>query len=371
RIFSAMLDELIFDVAIEAHHEVLKGKSICQICHTRCGSVHLPTQSNTTGIGGSQTTTGGPATGAGTNSRGDTPSSETGKAMGSGSVNGAGTPGGGNGGGNGSKDGTVLLDCVVCQRQIASNRYAPHLAQCMGLSSARRAPSARTSSNAGGKPKLPSDAGRSASPASEAGVSDDRPNGKGKGKAKSQLSEDTEGSLKRKRPQSPSTSPAKVKKAKASGSPVSRVKADPDATGPLTSHYPPSATGTKSKIPSKLRESSTTSFLERSPSIVVSSRSTSPAATPASSAFSAATQSPKISSRAINSHGPINGHIGANNVRGRSKVTGTGPPRRPVVSPPRPPPPPPPAIVHHSVVPDYGMHDGGDETGSSTDTDSD
>jgi hypothetical protein len=35
RIFSAMLDELIFDVALEAHHEVLKGKSVCQVCHTR------------------------------------------------------------------------------------------------------------------------------------------------------------------------------------------------------------------------------------------------------------------------------------------------------------------------------------------------
>jgi len=74
----------------------------------------------------------------------------------------------GAGGGNGSKDGTILLDCVNCQRQVrsvfasmdwinvvqvASNRYAPHLASCMGLSSARRAPSARTSGSMSGKPK--------------------------------------------------------------------------------------------------------------------------------------------------------------------------------------------------------------------------
>lgn len=35
RIFSAMLDDIIFDVALQAHHEVLKGKSICQVCQTR------------------------------------------------------------------------------------------------------------------------------------------------------------------------------------------------------------------------------------------------------------------------------------------------------------------------------------------------
>jgi hypothetical protein len=35
RIFSAMLDDIIFDVALQAHHEVLKGKAICQVCQTR------------------------------------------------------------------------------------------------------------------------------------------------------------------------------------------------------------------------------------------------------------------------------------------------------------------------------------------------
>ncbi|KAJ3568976.1 hypothetical protein NP233_g5357 [Leucocoprinus birnbaumii] len=292
RIFSAMLDELIFDVAIEAHHEVMKGKALCSICHTRCGS--------------------------------------------------------GNGGST-SKDGNVLLDLLT--------------GELWGLDCVNSICTAF-----GAMYGVPSDATRSASPASEAGNgSDERVNGKGKDKGKSKVSEENEGSLKRKRTQSPQTSPAKTKKAKASGSPVSRVKAAPDSTAPHKSHYTPSAAGTKTKIPSKLRESSTTSFLDRSPT---TSRSTSPAATPASSAFSGATQSPQISSRSINSHSQqSNGHVGGNNGRGRGKVTGTGPPpRRPAMSPPRPPPPPPP---RHSVVDHYGMHDGGDETGSSTDTDSD
>lgn len=347
RIFAAMLDDIIFDVVIEAHHEVMKGKSVCRTCHTRCGSAHVLPSNAIRGTGSSQTS------GAGLSSRADTPSSET-----------------GTGAGNGSKDGTILLDCVNCQRQIASNRYAPHLASCMGLSSARRAPSARNSGGTSGKPKLPSDTGRSASPASETGNGlVDRLNGRKKEKVKSKildgksrvaLLEEDGSSLKRKRPQSPQMSPAKAKKAKASGSPVSRVKAEPDSMTSITSHYTPSLTGTKSKIPSKLRESSTTSFLDRSPT-TVSSRSTSPAITPASSAFSVATQSPQINSRGINSHSQGQQDTG----RGKGKVAGTGPPpRRSAVSPPRP-------TTHHSVVPDYGIHEGGDETGSSTDTDSD
>lgn len=78
------------------------------------GTEHLP-QSNASGAGGSQTATGV----RGSSSRGETPSSEAGKGPGSVNCNGG---GGGNGTANtsGSKDGTVLLDCVVCQRQVSS-----------------------------------------------------------------------------------------------------------------------------------------------------------------------------------------------------------------------------------------------------------
>lgn len=86
------------------------------------------------------------------------------------------------------------------------------------------------------------------------------------------------------------------------------------------SHYSPT-TNSQSKIPSKLRDSSTASFLDRSSA---SSRSSSPegiyVATPASS-FSG--QSPHLAAGAIGNGG---------NSRGRP--LGTGPPRRP--SPPRP-----------------------------------
>ena len=91
-------------------------------------------------------------------------------------------------------------------------------------------------------------------------------------------------------------------------------------SAPQQSHYSPT-TNSQSKIPSKLRDSSTASFLDRSSA---SSRSSSPegiyVATPASS-FSG--QSPHLAAGAIGNGG---------NSRGRP--LGTGPPRRP--SPPRP-----------------------------------
>lgn len=201
-----MLDDIIFDVVIEAHHEVMKGKSVCRTCHTRyetirfhhhlmCADSFCCLDAVLVGLHSYQ------------------PNRK---------IDAANSPcitiqcyqenrkltdirrriefacgytflrdryyGGtwtnyhrahlyafntiGTGAGNGSKDGTILLDCVNCQRQvrrrlltqfksmiwinvaqIASNRYAPHLASCMGLSSARRAPSARNSGGTSGKPK--------------------------------------------------------------------------------------------------------------------------------------------------------------------------------------------------------------------------
>ena len=172
------------------------------------------------------------------------------------------------------------------------------------------------------------------------------------------------------------------------GSPVSRVKADPDASGlPSSVRSPPHSNPTRAlttahiqthylasggahpKAPSKLRDSST-SFLDRSSSV---SRGSSPVdgGTPASSF---ASQSP---ARPL-----ANGRGSAVSARGRPPAMGTGPPKRP--SPPRPPP------VHYHMgasrvvcvpcrfIADFlhlfctaELDDHANETGSSTDTDSD
>ncbi|TFY69047.1 hypothetical protein EVJ58_g647 [Rhodofomes roseus] len=104
--------------------------------------------------------------------------------------------------------------------QMASNRYAAHLADCMGLSTRRGA-----TRNASHKAKIGSDAGRSASPflGTEDGMlSDDGkagPAGKGKGKSRAKRVDDAEFNLHRKRPGSPIVSPKKnAKKAKTSDS---------------------------------------------------------------------------------------------------------------------------------------------------------
>ncbi|KAG1889431.1 hypothetical protein F4604DRAFT_1712299 [Suillus subluteus] len=337
KIFSAMLDDLAMDAALQAHHQLLRSRAVCRTCHTRCGLVHPneahtvtpQSQSNLHGDVGGKT-----ASSTGTN-----------------------TP-------NGSKsDGNILFECMVCKRQVASNRFAPHLSACMGTGTGSRRAAPRGTNL---KAKIPIEPGRSASPypGSENGnVSDDNSNGKAKAKGKGKRADDSDFNLKRKRPISPQTSPTKkpTKKLKTAGSPVSRLKADPDSSGTIASNtLQVPLSSSQSKVPSKLRSSSTASFLERDRSSTPGSQSS--VGTPIASTSSA------ISARSVAGTGPPK--------RGRPKgsKTGTGrgalaaqqkrpsPPR-----PPLPPPPPPPPAVR--IEQDYLVDVEGDETGSSTDTD--
>ncbi|KAI6134115.1 hypothetical protein EV401DRAFT_2064275 [Pisolithus croceorrhizus] len=302
RIFSAMLDELTMDAALRGHREIARNS--CGMAHARNGHQQPQRASN------------------------DDPPVFDGKTV---SSTGTSTP-------TGSKEGIVLFECPVCKRQIASNRYAPHLSGCMGIGTGSRRGAARGTL----KTKLPIETIRSDSPlqGSENGnFSDD--NSGGKGSYSHFREDDDEFNLKRKQPVSPQTSPAKKpKKQKTAGSVASRLK---DST----------VTGSQSKIPSKLRSSSTASFLDRDRSATPASQSSSgtPIATSVSSVISG--QSPAGT-------GPPK--------RGRPKGSKTGMGRGAAViatqvkrpSPPRPPPPP---------QPDYLIDVEGDETGSSTDTD--
>ncbi|KAG1749719.1 uncharacterized protein EDB91DRAFT_761172 [Suillus paluster] len=335
KIFSAMLDDLAMDAALQSHHQLLRSRAVCRICHTRCGMVHpngaqaiiSQSQSLVHGDVGGKT-----ASSTGTN----TPKS----------------------------DGNILFECTVCKRQMASNRFAPHLSACMGIGTGSRRAAPRGTNL---KTKIPIEPGRSASPypGSENGnASDDNSNGKGKAKGKGKRADDADFNLKRKRPISPQTSPTKkpTKKLKTAGSPVSRLKADPARSGTTASNtlqVPPSSS--QSKVPSKLRSSSTASFLERDRSSTPGSQSS--VGTPIASTSSA------ISARSAAGTGPPK--------RGRPKgsKTGTGRgalaaqqkrPSPPKLLPPPPPPPPAPAV---RIEPDYLVDVEGDETGSSTDTD--
>ncbi|OCH96577.1 hypothetical protein OBBRIDRAFT_765459 [Obba rivulosa] len=336
KIFSEMVEYVLMDEVLEAHQEIARSRSVCDVCHTRCTEVHAPGPSNPV------------PRAAGPSSRAVSPSNEGTSASVKSPAGGAGTPVPG-------QDGAYYLSCENCKRQIASNRFAQHLSQCMNLNSSRRGPAR----NATAKSKLASEAGRSASPyvAPENGhISDDNRNTasatKSKSKAKAKRTDNGDFSGNRKRPASPSVSPAKKsKKAKSAGSPITRPKADPDLpTSPSNSTLllPHSQT----KVPSKLRDSSfvSTQHDRHSPSPTPTHIS-SPARSVSTLASVAPTQSPILSSSTLHKKKP------------NGKPAPALPVKRP--SPPRPPPP-----VIRMVEPDYLIDVEGDETGSSTDTDS-
>jgi len=251
---------------------------------------------------------------------------------------------------------------------MASNRYASHLSGCIGIGTGTRRAAARGATS---KSKLGSDAGRSASPypASENGNASDHnasqpppPGPKKKGRppknkpkppaqvasnAAAAVNDDGDAlsNMNRKRPGSPLSSPTKnTKKQKVSGTPLAR--------GGSNTQLGPPGTKSQSKIPSRLRESSiASSFLEPDATgVSPGSRSSSPAtaATPTSSVFG---------------NGKPNGAIGAGGGSGVVEEKRL-PPRPP--SPPRPPPP-----ITRRPETDYLVDVEGDETGSSTDTDTD
>jgi len=323
KIFSAMLDDIIMDVALQSHHEVSRSRAICHVCNTHCNMAHAPGPSNPPIVAPPSRP----------------PSPLEVKAANGPLGTGTSTPT------SLKAEGNIYFECLNCGRQIASNRYAPHLSGCMGIG--RRGAARGTNV----KTKNSSESGRSPSPSELGNVSDDSRNAKGKGKSKSKRADEAEFNLKRKRPESPqNSSNKKQKNAKTIGSAVTRVKSDSDAQGISSNSHPPQMTGSQSKVPSKLRDSSTAPFVDRDHSSV--SRDSSPGdsvSTPTSSVFS---QSPFSS-----------GGKDKKRKKGRH-VAGTGPPKRP--SPPRPPPP----LIQPPEV-DYTVDvEGTNETGSDTDVDS-
>jgi len=333
RVFTAMVEDIVLDVVLKAHQELARANAVCSVCHTRCGTAHASGSSSSS----SQAI-------ALSSSRQSPPEGENSEHNGS-LENGTSTPLNGK-----SSDGGVLFECEVCKRQVASTRYAKHLAECLGLAGARRG----AARNANTKAKLVSEAGRSASPyvGSENGhLSDDSKAAiasasKNKGRSKAKQKDEAEFSLNKKRMSSPSVSPVKSKKQKTGGSPASsRIKAEPGTAGNGMHH-------TQLKKPSKLRESA-----KHGRSSSPESRFSSPdhtASTPTST-ISMSLKSPMLANAIVSKAKPKNG------IKAKAPAP---PPKRP--SPPRPPPPP----VIRMPEPDYLVDVEGEETGSSTDTDS-
>ncbi|OBZ79619.1 hypothetical protein A0H81_00542 [Grifola frondosa] len=310
RIYSVMIEELLMDVVLEAHQEIAQSRTVCDICHTRPRT--RPLKSSPAGrelviktpitVGDARPPDAHSSTGTGTN-----------------------TPV--------KMDGNIYLECLNCKRQVGADNFA---GSCMGLGNSRRG----AARNATTKTKLASEAGRSASPyfGSDNGhVSDDgKGSAKGKGKSKA-----------KRKPGSPSVSPAKKsKKAKVTASPVARVKADPDAPGSPGNTATGLTANSQSRVPSKLRDSSTVSSINREQR---SSSAESPTqlSSPARSI---------ISTPSLKSTNAAAGKAQKTKQKNGKNVFVPPPPR---LSPPRPPPP----VVR---VPDndYLIDLDGDETGS-------
>ncbi|RPD81765.1 hypothetical protein L226DRAFT_564430 [Lentinus tigrinus ALCF2SS1-7] len=329
-IFSAMLEEILMDVVQQSHKEIARSRAVCD--EYSCGAVHVPGSSNN--ASGSRIPT---PTGEARPGDGNSPM-----------ATGSNTPV------NGS-NGTVYFECLECKRQVASNRFATHLSGCMGLNNRRGA-----ARNASAKSKLGNELGKSGSPrlVSEATEYFDDPKPapkKGKSKAKKDDSLNSNG----KRTGSPSVSPTKkpTKKAKVTGSPAAAGRVKADSESPVMSHLLPPGPNA-SRVPSKLRASSTVSSLHRE------RRSSSPdsPARLSSPAHSISTQA----STAMRSPVVTNSTLKSRQANGKGRGA-PAPPRIP--SPPRPPPPVP--VIKRAET-DYLIDvEGGDETGSSTDTDSD
>ena len=143
KFLDSFLREIVLDTALTTHASIKRARSICHLCGTRC-QAHAPAAQQSS-ISSSLDST--------------TPTSRSG------------TPVPGAASASTKPDyysNNPLFECLVCSRQVSSNRYATHLAKCMGMGSkggrkgaARNAKATPSSSLAGrsgaGTPRYSSD----------------------------------------------------------------------------------------------------------------------------------------------------------------------------------------------------------------------
>ncbi|KAJ9477950.1 SAGA-associated factor 11 [Pseudozyma hubeiensis] len=149
KFLDSFLREIVLDTAIHTHAKIKRARSICHLCGVRCQAHNpaaQPSSSSSNFAISSDTSTpsrpGTPAPGSSTSAshKPDYYSNNP------------------------------LFECLVCSRQVSSNRYATHLAKCMGMGSkggrkgaarnAKAATSVLTSSSrqsAAGTPRYSSD----------------------------------------------------------------------------------------------------------------------------------------------------------------------------------------------------------------------
>ncbi|SPO23508.1 uncharacterized protein UTRI_02187 [Ustilago trichophora] len=115
KFLDSFLREIVLDTALTTHTNIKRARSICHLCGTRC-QAHTPAAEQSI-LSATLDISSKPAT----------PGSRSG------------TPAPGGSGSTSSKpdyySNNPLFECLVCSRQVSSNRYATHLAKCMGMGS--------------------------------------------------------------------------------------------------------------------------------------------------------------------------------------------------------------------------------------------
>lgn len=265
-IFDKLLDDVLMDIGEKAHKEVARSRAVCNICHTKCRSIHIPGPSNGTRAPSNNGNLNVPGSDqSGEPSRPGTPLAAA--ANGKSSASGTSTPN------SKDKSSNVYFDCLKCKTPVASNRYAPHLERCMGINGngSRRSAVSRTATktkldgtlsrsntpqllvNGDDAPPPPAAApARKGRPPKNAGTTPGKPK-KGKANAHSAT---PEGHGPGKRPASPTPTPPKPgKKLKSEvASPSISSKTLPSGAIPIPS---PAHKKSNPKVSSRLRGSPT------------------------------------------------------------------------------------------------------------------
>ncbi|CBQ72209.1 conserved hypothetical protein [Sporisorium reilianum SRZ2] len=153
KFLDSFLREIVLDTAIHTHAKIKRARSICHLCGVPC-QAHTPAAEQSASSN---------ATSALALDTASTPSRSATPVPGSTATAAAHKPD--------YYSNNPLFECLVCSRQVSSNRYATHLAKCMGMGSkggrkgAARNAKATTSSLAGsnrqsgaGTPRYASDA---------------------------------------------------------------------------------------------------------------------------------------------------------------------------------------------------------------------
>ncbi|BEI83322.1 hypothetical protein CcaverHIS002_0311900 [Cutaneotrichosporon cavernicola] len=150
-IFADLLADQVLTTTIAAHREVKRGQAVCATCGTRCRA-HVPIALASGASSAVGSREGSPARGITVRPGGYTVGPEKGTGGGTGI---------GSGSGRIDSSGNAFFDCLVCGRSVTSNRYAPHLASCLGYSGSTRRGASRM---AAAKARLGADGRASPSP---------------------------------------------------------------------------------------------------------------------------------------------------------------------------------------------------------------